>query len=340
MGSRFVSEFGMAAYPHLSTTTAAISDPKQQYPGSMFIDYHIRAGDHEQRMLTYVGENFRIKHDLAGFTHLTQMVQANAMDVAYSSWRRDWGNPGARKSGGLLVWQLNDCWPTMSWAIVDCNLVKKPAFYAIKRALKPVAVGVSRVFHPWTGGHSDPRIAIRDTSYDVWVASSRTENIQGEVTIRFVSIETGDDVAPRVKRSITVQQNATTEVIQKGAVDVKVDSNDATPFDHRNYDPYVICASLSVDGEIVSTHTAWPDPIKYLDFSDRGVEVEVADTNDSITVRAKKPVHGWVFQERKDWVKFSDNGFDIIPGEEKTIHVGGFGLDRSDLKWTYVGADS
>jgi beta-mannosidase len=55
----------------------------------------------------------------------------DVMDTAYRFWRRDWGKPGSRKSGGVLVWQLNDCWPTMSWALVDYHLVKKPSFYAI-----------------------------------------------------------------------------------------------------------------------------------------------------------------------------------------------------------------
>jgi beta-mannosidase len=88
MGSRFVSEFGMEAYPHLSTITSAITDPKQQYPGSMYMDYHNRALDHERRVLTYVGENFQIKYDLPSFTHLTQVTQADVMDTAYRFWRR------------------------------------------------------------------------------------------------------------------------------------------------------------------------------------------------------------------------------------------------------------
>jgi beta-mannosidase len=338
MGSRFVSEFGMEAYPHLSTITSAITDPKQQYPGSMFMDYHNRAGDHERRLLTY-SENFRIKYDLPSFTHLTQMIQANAMDNAYHSWRRDWGKPGSRKTGGVLVWQLNDCWPTMSWAIVDCNLVKKPSFYAIKRALKPIVVGVSRAFHEWTGGHTDPTIAARDTKYDVWVASSSTDSVEGEITVRFVSVKTGKEVAASVKKSVKVQKNSTTDVIQQGTVDVKVNSDNTVPFDHDNYDPCVICTSLSINGETVSTQTAWPHPIKYLDFIHRGVKVDILEAKDKIIVSAEKPVHGFVFQEKRDWLKFADNGFDIIPGEDKVVEISGANLENKDLRWTYIGAD-
>ena len=330
MGSRFVSEFGMEAYPHLSTLHSAITDQAQLYPGSMVMDYHNRAGDHERRVLTYVGENFRIKYDLPSFTHLTQVTQANVMDMAYSSWRRDWGKPGSRQTGGILVWQLNDCWPTMSWAIADHYVVPKPAFYAIKRSLKSIAVGVARPFHNWTGGHHDPTVAARDTTYDVWVSSSATDSTQGEMVVRFISVKTGSDLAAPVREIVDVQANSTTDVIIKGKANVNV------PSGHDEFDPYVVSASLIIGGELVSTHAAWPHPIKYLDLSDRGVEVNMGDGR--IVVTAKKPVHGFVFEEKRDWIKFSDNGFDVIPGEERVVEISGPKITKDDLGWTFVGA--
>jgi beta-mannosidase len=125
LAGRFVSEFGMEAYPHVTTIESAVSSLSQRYPGSMVMDFHNRAVDHERRVMTYVAENFGVKSDLASFAHLTQLTQADVMTWAYRSWRRDWGRPGARKCGGALVWQLDDCWPTVSWAVVDYWLVKK-----------------------------------------------------------------------------------------------------------------------------------------------------------------------------------------------------------------------
>lgn len=328
----------MEAYPHLSTIKSAITDPKQQHPGSMVMDYHNRAIDHERRLLTYVAENFNLKYDLPSFAHLTQMTQADVMDYAYRSWRRDWGKPGSRKTGGILVWQLNDCWPTMSWAVADYYLVKKPAFYAMKRNLKPIAIGVSRAFHDWTAGHVDPTIATRDRKYDVWVASSRGEAIQADVTIRFLSIKTGKEFASAIKKSVQVEPNSTTDIIQQGDVDVSAAFDRTKPFDDEAYDPYVIFVSISVDGSQVSTGTAWPHPVKYLDFADRHVKVQVS--KDKITISAEKPVHGFVFEERKDWVTFSDNGFDIIPGEDTIIDITGPNWEDGELRWTYIGADS
>lgn len=337
---RFVSEFGMEAYPHLTTVKSAITSTTQQYPGSMTMDFHNRAIDHERRVLTYVAENFQLKYDLASFTHLTQLTQANVMTWAYRSWRRDWGRAAARKCGGALVWQLDDCWPTMSWAVVDYYLVKKPAFYAIKRAMAPLAVGVARPFHDWTAGHVDPTIAATDPRYDVWVASSRTEHVTADVVVRFISIKTGQDIAPALeKANVSVHANGTTEVLSSADQASSTTHQSHRPFDPDTHDPYVVYASLVVDGVPISTDAAWPQPFKYLDFSDRHVAVTLSHNQRSLTVTAQNPIHGFVFEEKRDWITFSDNGFDVMPGVEKVVEIEGPSVQKEDISWTYLGAD-
>ncbi|XXG97371.1 hypothetical protein Hte_003670 [Hypoxylon texense] len=337
LSGRFISEFGMEAYPHLETTRGMIKDPQQQHPGSMMMDFRNKAIDHERRMVTYVAENFQIKYDLPSYTHLTQVVQAETMHFAYKTWRREWGKPGARKCGGVLVWQLNDCWPTMSWAVVDYYLVKKPAFYAIANALKPLAVGISRTYHEWTAGHSDPTLPFRDTKFDLWVVSSRSESIQVEITVRFISIRTGEDVQSPLKlKTITAQANSTTEVLKEHAGVVGDPRlNDTTqPFDLATYNPYVIHAVAKAGDEIIATDTSWPQPLKYLDFANRDVKFKVLSAT-KLAVSVSRPVKGLVFEETRS-TKLSDNGFDLVPGEEKVVDVTGVSSDS--LCYTYIGA--
>ena len=33
---------------------------------------------------------------------------------------------------GTVVWQLNDCWPVVSWAAVDGDGRRKPLWYALR----------------------------------------------------------------------------------------------------------------------------------------------------------------------------------------------------------------
>ncbi|OTB13536.1 glycoside hydrolase family 2 protein [Daldinia sp. EC12] len=335
LSGRFISEFGMEAYPHLETIRDMIRVPEQQHPGSMMMDFRNKAIDHERRMITYVAENFLVKYDLPSYTHLTQVVQAETMHFAYKTWRREWGKPGARKCGGVLVWQLNDCWPTMSWAVVDYYLVKKPAFYAIADALKPLAVGVSRVYHEWTAGHADPTLPAQDTKFDLWVVSNRQETVQLEITVRFISVRTGRDVCPPLKLdTVSAQRNSTTEVLQDHVIPAVSSQLTDQPFDLTKYDPYVIHAVVKEDDRVIATDNTWPQPLKYLDFSDREVKFKALSA-DKIVISSTRPVKGLVFEETRQ-TKLSDNGFDLIPGEEKTVDVSGVALDS--LRYTYIGA--
>jgi beta-mannosidase len=351
LGGRFVSEFGMEAYPHMSTVRQMASDPSQLYPGSMVLDFHNKAINHERRLMTYIVENFRPKHDVESYAHLSQVVQADTMRAAYKTWRRQWGKPKARQCGGVLVWQLNDCWPTMSWAVVDYFLIKKPAYYAIARAMRKIDVGVSRTYHDWTStgyyidensslvtGQVDQTLPARKGKYDVWIPSSSVKPVGVEVTVRFISVKSGSEIAASVTTKATAAPNSTTDVIIDEPYPTSIpDAADVTePFPVAQYDPYVIYVTVSVDGTVVSSDTAWPDPVKFLDLSGRGVSFEISSAKDSVVVTARKPVKGFVFEEMQG-LKLSDNGFDVIPGVRHAVKVEGK-LTADKLRFTYVGA--
>ncbi|KAM0268525.1 hypothetical protein ACHAQH_009972, partial [Verticillium albo-atrum] len=299
-----------------------VTNSREQRPGSLTMDYRNKAGDHERRLMTYVAENFQVRYDLPSFTHLTQIAQAETMRYAYKAWRRMWGHPGARKCGGVLVWQLNDCWPTMSWAVVDYYMVKKPSFYAIARALRPLDVGISRSCPEWTSGHADPTIR-SECEYDVWIASSRLDAAQVELRVRFISIRSGKDVCESTLSEVCAQPNATTEVYTKQRVVIPTLKEDTKD------DPFVVHASLTLSGQVVATDTAWPEPFKYLDLSDLKVGLEAYKSGNTITVSSRLPVKGFVFEE-VEGMKLSDNGFDIVPGEKQEVQLGGgpFALDE------------
>jgi beta-mannosidase len=344
MGGRFVSEFGMEAYPHLETLEKCITNAEECYPGSMTMDFRNKAIGHERRLISYVAENYRIRYDLPSFTHLTQTMQVDALSWAYNSWRRDWDKPGNRKCGGVLVWQLNDCWPTMSWAVVDYYGVPKPAYYAIKRALEPVTVGVQRKVNEWTvrpadelwqrdTSHIDLRKVWEDVEFDLWIASSKTEKLKGEVAVRFVSVKSGRQVLPSLKENVQIEANGTTEVFQSQKIQIPNAQDPDTPFDISNADPFVIHAILSIDGKRIARDVSWPDPIKYLSFPDRGVEVSYAEDRTVAFVSAQRPVKGFTFSE-KQGIQLSDNGFDVMPEEKWEVHVEGCMAD--ELEWKYI----
>lgn len=318
LGGRFNSEFGMEAFPHLETVKSFIRDEKDLYPQSRVMDFHNKADGHERRIATYLVENVRTATDLEAYIHLTQLIQCEALTYGYRGWRKQWGE--GRKCGGALVWQLNDCWPAISWSICDYYLRRKPAYYAMARCLAPLAVGAKREHFDWSVTHArEPRYL----EWEVWGVSSRLEAVIVDVELRFWGVETGKEIKDRiVKRGVELTPNGTTEVA-RGVID------------NENEVPHVLAVKMWLDGAVVARDMDWPQPLKYLHFPKRNVEVEVRGKE--MHVSAERPVKCLVFEERMGY-SLSDSAMDLAPNDEQIVHVTGWQEEDKPLRWTYLGA--
>lgn len=279
LGGRFNSEFGMAAFPHLSTIRKFATAPRDLHPQSKVMDFHNKSDGGDRRIAAYMIENVRTVSDLRGQVYLSQLVQSEALTVAYRGWRKRWGSTGDRKCGGALVWQMNDCWPAISWAICDYYLLPKPSYHAIRRALAPLAIGIQREHFDW--GVSHPRLP-ETQRWDLWAVNTHLKDVQAEVELRFICIETGEDILSPVRQSVTLNPNGTTGILN-GKVNNSTES------------PHVLAARLILDGQVVARDMDWPQPLKYLDFPERNVHVRYANGEASIT--AQRPVKCLVFEE-------------------------------------------
>jgi len=140
--SRFVSEFGMAS-PASHAAIEEFAAPEERYPESRTFDHHLKAAGGQRRIASYLADNLRHPTDLDGYVFSTQLVQSEALAAGVRGWRREWRGPGSYGCSGALVWQLNDCWPVTSWAVVDYRLRPKPAYYVLKREFQLVTIGMA-----------------------------------------------------------------------------------------------------------------------------------------------------------------------------------------------------
>ncbi|KAG9524096.1 putative beta-mannosidase, partial [Aureobasidium melanogenum] len=321
LGGRFNSEFGMEAFPHIDTIKYYVTDPAELYPQSHMIDFHNKADGHERRIATYLIENFRTTDtSLESYIHLTQLSQSDALMYGYRGWRRQWGQK--RHCGGALVWQLNDCWPVTSWAIIDYFQRKKPAYYAMRRVLAPIAIAVKRAHHDWSVVHARPA---KTSSYECWVSSNSTKDVTAsKVELKFISIASGLEIKQALTRDkVRITANGTTNIFE-GEIN------------NEKEEPHVLAARIWIDGEdkVVSRDVDWPQPLKYLNMEERGVKVSFNDGK--ITVTSDKPTKGLVFEEREG-VLVNDSAVDIVPGDEQIITVRGLRPGDAPLKWRYYG---
>lgn len=318
---RFVSEFGMEAFPSIKTIDAYLplgKDDPDRYPQSSTVDFHNKADGHERRIALYLVENMRYAPDpLEHFIYCTQLMQAECLASAYRLWKREWRGPGKEYCGGALVWQINDCWPVTSWAICDYYLRPKHAYFTVKREMAPVSIGITRREHKhpkdkYTRVHIDTK-----TEIEIWGSNLRLDDITADCVVKTWDVETGRETFSRtVAEALLLKGNRSTEI---SSLEVPVETQNAG-LEART----VVAAYLYRDGKQLARYVNWPEPLKYLHLQKpKFLKTELVDGGKEVRVSAEVPVKGVALECEDDEVKFEDNLIDVVPGEVVRVGVRG-----------------
>src|SRR5207248_1777540 len=54
----------------------------------------------------------------------------------------EWLRVNRGRCMGALIWQLNECWPGLSWSIIDAEGREKPAYDAVRRAFDDLLITI------------------------------------------------------------------------------------------------------------------------------------------------------------------------------------------------------
>jgi beta-mannosidase len=286
---RFISEFGMGAFP-AEATIATFAAPADRFPESAVIQRHHKAGEGQMRIETYIAGNIHIPTDLTDYIYASQFIQSEALATAYSGWRRRWGAPGRRAIGGALVWQLDDCWPAVSWALIDYELRAKPAYYTVRRALAPLAVSLAR----------------DGNSVAAWVVHSMQQSIEAELELWVTSLA-GQTTTSNHQRLVLPPN----QVVELEAWNVGLDCDQ------------IVGARLHLEDQVVARATAWPEPFKNLALPDPQLRITHLG-DERLRISATRPAKGVWLTAPHD-VDWSDNMLDILPDDDQIIVARGLG---------------
>ncbi|MDR2453263.1 MAG: hypothetical protein LBD51_01655 [Bifidobacteriaceae bacterium] len=121
--TRFCSEYGIESMPSLLTVRGLAGQPAPALAGPV-LRLHQKCRGGTEKMLFYLLAKHRNPASLEDFVYLTQLAQAQAVGFAAECWRR-----GIGRHNGALFWQLNDCWPAISWAGIDYGRQLKAVMY-------------------------------------------------------------------------------------------------------------------------------------------------------------------------------------------------------------------
>ncbi len=205
---RFASEFGWQAPPSVRTLEEYL-DPAELNRSSDAWFTHQKAADGDLKLDRGIEPRFGAVDDFDAFCYAAQVVQARAIRTGVEHFRSL--KPYCM---GTVWWQLNDCWPVTSWAVIDSRTRRKPAWYALRDAYRP------RLLTVQPRGDRLVVFAINDTDRPWHVA---TEAVRRSATGDIVSREPVElAVAPDGIASFTLAPTtgARSDVLTVGDVDV------------------------------------------------------------------------------------------------------------------------
>jgi beta-mannosidase len=160
----FASEFGLQAPPSEASLRQFLP-PDELWPPGPSWAFH---GANLEKLWRYARPFLQNEEaDLGSFIRASQRAQSQGLQLAIEHYRRR----KAQGCGGVLVWQLNEPWPAISWALVDFYRRTKPAYEVIQRLLCPLLISLD--FSPKAYRPGD-RVSI-----DVWIINDRIQTLTG-----------------------------------------------------------------------------------------------------------------------------------------------------------------
>lgn len=377
---RFVSEFGMEAFPDLRTIDSYLQEANSdidRYPQSSTVDFHNKAAGHEGRLALYLAENIPLScRPFEQYIYCTQLLQAECASSAYKMWKRQWKGRGQEYCSGALIWQLNDCWAGTSWSIVDYYLRPKLAYFAVKRELQPITIGLKRTMHTTFADRYTRAYAKTVHQIEMWACNLLLESHEVSVHVKTCNLATGElKEHGNLGTRVLLVPNRSTEVseFEIPVVENNKDKVLELPHDHNlnseEERQLVVAVYLyNKDGDQIARAVNWPEPLKYaylpkpknvklkLNPKVRNVNHTCAldtgekpQTASAIDISSDVPIKGFVLdvvkrkreeedEEEDEDVAFEDSGIDLIPGETITIGVRGLKCgDEHKLTPRYLG---
>ena len=315
---RFVSEFGMKSFPCSRTINALITDPDERHPQSKTMDAWHMAPEDQRTLSMYLIDNVRHENDLDSYAWATQLIQAESTDYSSRAFRRLWRGPGKEECAGCLIWQLNDCFPAVSWSLLDSNVRPKLAYYVTKRNYEPLLVGATRRVKETKRNEFTHVDIVKEAYVEVWASNFRLDRVEANLEVAFVSINGGKHIQ---------SYNSVVELAPNRSSELE-----RVPFpDAYQANPSALVASVRLlekgSGRVLARYVEFPQPLRHNDYSAAKVSVRPVGNLSwavSVTGGVGKAVELYVDtanDEVADACTFSDNCLNIVPGDEQEVTV-------------------
>ncbi len=292
--SRFLSEFGFASSCGLTAWNGCLAE-SDKWPYSPAVRWHDKTRKGYDTYLGYVKLHYPEPKTLEDLVYYSQLNQADALKYGIEHWRRRKG-----RCWGTLFWQINDCWPVQSWAVIDSALEPKAAYYAAKRFYAPVLLSLVR----------------KGDEAEVHLTSDLLEHIQGDVTVAIESFD-GDVLSDETFEAY-VDANGTAVV---GTFELgRVRGHERDVYVYARFEPYWDLGLGPIENYLFLAEP------KDLRLPDPGLSIAVTSGDDrgfALTLAAQRfaPSLWWRLDGMSQGCRTEDNFFHLRATQSRTLHI-------------------
>ncbi|HET9954777.1 MAG TPA: hypothetical protein VFQ61_09740 [Polyangiaceae bacterium] len=136
---RFASEFGFAAAPSsasLRRLAPNVRDVLALPVRDAMLRWHDKTSKGYETFIGYVEQHYPAARNAEEWIYYSQLNQRDALRFGIEHYRR------SEFCKGSVIWQLNDCWPVQSWAVLDDCFQYKAAAFELRRLYAPALVSL------------------------------------------------------------------------------------------------------------------------------------------------------------------------------------------------------
>lgn len=282
--TRFCSEFGFESLPDMNAIRIFAKPEDYDLNSKVFLS-HQKCMNGNDKMVYYIAGRFNLPKHFRDYVYLSQVTQLECIADATEHWRRNKG-----RCNGSMYWQFNDCWGVCSWSSID--------YYGNYKALQ---YGARHFNEPFTVSFEDNKDGVR-----LYVLNDRIEN--KVATLEYALFDFDDGVVLSKTVDIAVEDSL--------VVDIPSDWLSRCDKQHSG-----LVATLKEDGKIVSRKTLLLDKEKNLKLPKAKLKTIISVKGNTLELKIKTDKYARLVKAEcsKTHLPFSDNFFDLLPGEEKVI---------------------
>lgn len=288
---RFMSEYGFQAFPEMKTIRMFAS-PEDYELESPVMNAHQKASIGNFLIKKTMALYYKVPEKFEDLIYAGLILQGQGMRHGIEAHRRH--RPYCM---GSLPWQLNDSWPVVSWSSIDYYGNWKAMHYQIRRAFAPVLVDAIK----------------EENNLSYYIMSDRLTD--EELTLNLELMDFNGKVYRKQKVDGLLPANTSKLFYQEPVEQALAGRDSATTFMHM--------VVKSKKGEVLSDeiyYFAHPKD-QLLPKTPLQWQVKQKKGYCEVTVKADKLARDIFIEVPVQGVRFSDNFFDLLPGQKKKVII-------------------